>query len=85
MTTKKIYSLCEAVADITFIAAKEKYETKDYDSFVFIAVSVARLQSEQRAKADDDWRVVRNFADRILGGRFRRDQVRIEKARHRYA
>lgn len=29
MTAKKIYSLCEAVADIAFIAAKEKYETED--------------------------------------------------------
>ena len=29
MTNKKIYSLCEAVADIAFIAAKENYKTKD--------------------------------------------------------
>ena len=29
MTNKKIYSLCEAVADIAFIATKENYETKD--------------------------------------------------------
>ncbi len=29
MTNKKVYSLCEAVADIAFIAAKENYETKD--------------------------------------------------------
>jgi hypothetical protein len=29
MTIKKIYSLCEAVADIAFIAAKENYETED--------------------------------------------------------
>ena len=25
----KIYSLCEAVADIAFVAAKKNYETKD--------------------------------------------------------
>lgn len=29
MRNKKIYSLCEAVADIAFIAAKENYETSD--------------------------------------------------------
>lgn len=29
MTNKKIYSLCEAVADIAFLAAKENYETQD--------------------------------------------------------
>ncbi len=29
MTNKKVYSLCEAVADIAFIAAEENYETKD--------------------------------------------------------
>ena len=29
MTTDKIYSLCEAVADIAFIAAKENYQTED--------------------------------------------------------
>ncbi len=29
MTTTKIYSLCEAVADIAFIAANEQYETND--------------------------------------------------------
>ena len=29
MTNDKIYSLCEAVADIAFIAAKESYDTKD--------------------------------------------------------
>ena len=29
MTKDKIYSLCEAVADIAYIAAKENYETKD--------------------------------------------------------
>ena len=29
MTNKKIYSLCEAVADIAFIAAKENYKTED--------------------------------------------------------
>jgi hypothetical protein len=29
MTNKQAYSLCEAVADIAFIASKENYETKD--------------------------------------------------------
>ena len=29
MTKDKIYSLCEAVADIAYIAAKEDYETED--------------------------------------------------------
>ena len=29
MTNDKVYSLCEAVADISFIAAKENYETED--------------------------------------------------------
>ena len=29
MKKAKIYSLCEAVADIVFIAAKENYETQD--------------------------------------------------------
>ena len=29
MTNDKIYSFCEAVADIAFIAAKESYDTKD--------------------------------------------------------
>ena len=29
MTSAKIYSLCEAVADIAFIAAEENYQTKD--------------------------------------------------------
>jgi hypothetical protein len=29
MTNKQVYSICEAVADIAFIAAKENYETKD--------------------------------------------------------
>lgn len=29
MTSAKIYSLCEAVADISFIAAKENYHTDD--------------------------------------------------------
>ena len=29
MNTDKIYSLCEAVADIAFIAAKENYKTED--------------------------------------------------------
>lgn len=29
MTNKQVYSLCEAVADLAFIAAKENYETKD--------------------------------------------------------
>ena len=29
MKADKIYSLCEAVADIAFIAAKENYKTED--------------------------------------------------------
>lgn len=29
MNSKKVYSLCEAVADITFIAVKENYKTED--------------------------------------------------------
>ena len=29
MTKKQAYSLCQAVADIAFIAAKENYQTKD--------------------------------------------------------
>ena len=29
MTNKKIYSLCEAVADISFIAATKNYRTED--------------------------------------------------------
>lgn len=29
MQNEKIYSLCEAVADIAFIAAKNNYHTKD--------------------------------------------------------
>lgn len=29
MKKEKIYSLCEAVADITYIAAKENYQTDD--------------------------------------------------------
>lgn len=29
MTEKEIYSLCEAVADIAYIAAEEKYRTED--------------------------------------------------------
>lgn len=29
MTNNQVFSLCEAVADIAFIAAKENYETKD--------------------------------------------------------
>lgn len=29
MINKKVYSLCEAIADISFIAAKENYESKD--------------------------------------------------------
>ena len=29
MTENKVYSLCEAVADIAFIAAKENYQTED--------------------------------------------------------
>ena len=29
MTSDKIYSLCEAVADISFIAAEEKYRRND--------------------------------------------------------
>lgn len=29
MKRKKVYSLCEAVADIAFIAAKENYHTDD--------------------------------------------------------
>jgi hypothetical protein len=29
MTKYKVYSLCEAVADIAFIAAKENYKTED--------------------------------------------------------
>ena len=29
MKKEKVYSLCEAVADITYIAAKENYETDD--------------------------------------------------------
>lgn len=29
MTNNQVYSLCEAVADIAFIAAKENYETND--------------------------------------------------------
>lgn len=29
MKKKKIYSLCEAVADITYVAAKENYHTAD--------------------------------------------------------
>ena len=29
MTHNKIYSLCEAVADISFIAANENYSTED--------------------------------------------------------
>jgi hypothetical protein len=29
MTSRKIYSLCEAVAEIAFIAAQENYETND--------------------------------------------------------
>ena len=29
MTNDKIYSLCEAVADISYIAAKEDYRTDD--------------------------------------------------------
>ena len=29
MTKNKIYSLCEAVADIAYIAAKEDYESED--------------------------------------------------------
>ncbi len=38
MTKAKIYSMCEAVADIAFIAAKENYETHDsrekYSQFI---------------------------------------------------
>lgn len=30
MTSQRIYSLCEAVADISFIAALKNYETKDH-------------------------------------------------------
>lgn len=29
MTKAKVYSLCEAVADIAFIAAEENYQTED--------------------------------------------------------
>lgn len=29
MTNKQVYSLCEAVADIAYIAAKEEYEIED--------------------------------------------------------
>lgn len=29
MTNKQVYSLCEAVADIAYIAAKENYEIED--------------------------------------------------------
>ena len=29
MKNKQVYSLCEAVADITYIAAKENYRTDD--------------------------------------------------------
>ncbi len=29
MTKAKVYSLCEAVADIAFIAAEENYKTED--------------------------------------------------------
>ena len=29
MTKEKAYSLCETVADIAFIAAKQNYETRD--------------------------------------------------------
>ena len=29
MTDKEIYSLCEAIADISYIAAEEKYVTED--------------------------------------------------------
>ena len=29
MTNEKVYSLCEVVADIAFIAAKENYKTED--------------------------------------------------------
>ena len=29
MTNKKIYSLCEAVADISYIASQERYSTDD--------------------------------------------------------
>lgn len=29
MTKKQVYSLCEAVADITYTAAKKNYEIED--------------------------------------------------------
>lgn len=29
MTNKQVYSVCEAVADIAYIAAKENYEISD--------------------------------------------------------
>jgi hypothetical protein len=35
MTNNKVYSLCEAVADISYIAASENYRTEDSRKMIF--------------------------------------------------
>ncbi|MBL7738828.1 MAG: hypothetical protein JNK14_06380 [Chitinophagaceae bacterium] len=42
MTDKKIYSLCEAVADVSYIAAKEKYRTEDSREMIAQFIELAR-------------------------------------------
>jgi len=45
MKKEKVYSLCEAVADITYIAAKENYETDDSREMRYLVPSPATVIS----------------------------------------
>jgi hypothetical protein len=55
MTNDKIYSLCEAVADISFIAAEEKYRT--YDSREKVSQFIQWAKEFENLHQDIHWGV----------------------------
>lgn len=53
MKYEKVYSLCEAVADISYIAATEKYRTKD--SREMISQFIQWAEDFERIHRQIDW------------------------------
>ncbi len=53
MTKNKVYSLCEAVADISYTASKEKYRTND--SREMISQFIGWAKEFEYLHKDIDW------------------------------
>jgi len=53
MTSAKVYSLCEAVADIIYIAAEKKYRTED--SRAMISQFIEWAEDFERIHKNVEW------------------------------